>query len=154
MYRCGANLQITKLETWQFTSGTKSSIYCIYFTIITSIWEELITKIKAWTKCCHSGGRKHVVDELQCNGIDHRLIETLAKSRRRWAGFNWTKSVFSQCFKCDVSLFLGSKLSFHKSISYTKANNIAMIIFQKTYYLLYISCYFASLYLCITPSCT
>ena len=34
-------------------------------------------------KSCHSGGRKHVVDELQCNGIDHRVIETLAKSRRR-----------------------------------------------------------------------
>ena len=122
--------------------------YILYiFTIITSIWEELITKIKAWTKCCYSGGRKHVVDELQSNGIDHCLIETLAKSRRRWAGFNCTKRVSSQCSKCDVGLFLGCKMSFHKSISYAKANNIAMIIFQKN---LWTTLYFVLF--CITVS--
>ena len=57
-----------------------------------------------------------------------------------------TSLVSSQCSKCDVGLFLGCKLSFHKSISYTKAKNIAMIIFQKTYEQLYILHYFASMY--------
>ena len=56
-------------------------------------------------KYCHSGGRKHVVDKSEYNGIDHYSIETLAKSRRRCAVFNCTKCVSSQCSKCDIGLF-------------------------------------------------
>ena len=62
----------------------------------------------------HSRERKRVVDELQHDGIDHYLTETLAKSRRRCAGFNFTKRVSIQCCKCDVGLCLGCNLSYLK----------------------------------------
>ena len=49
----------------------------------------------------HRGGRKRVADELQYDGVDHYLIETPAKFRRRCVGFNCTKRVSSECCKCD-----------------------------------------------------
>ena len=63
---------------------------------------------------CSSGGRKRVSDELQYDGVEHYLVETPEKTRRRCAGENCAKRVASQCSKCNVGLCLRCNLSYHK----------------------------------------
>ena len=58
-------------------------------------------------------GCKRVLDDIRFDGIEHYLIETPNRKRRRCAGNLCNKSPSSQCNKCDVGLCLSCNLAFH-----------------------------------------
>lgn len=56
---------------------------------------------------------KRVLDDIRYDGMEHYLVETPGKKRRRCAGDGCQKVPSSQCSKCNVGLCIPCNLPFH-----------------------------------------
>lgn len=62
----------------------------------------------------HQGMVVRISDDLRYDGIDHLLIPTSEKKKKRCVGERCLLIIRTMCEKCNVGLCLGSNFTFHQ----------------------------------------